>query len=107
MGKFNFNARAHYLALRKVLLPKQFVELAKATHSGAVAVINFYSRRCDALVLLDGGDEVVHLPLPLTHHKAINLSRSWQHTMHHNRMTERGTRIGRLEETCEDMLAAL
>lgn len=89
------------------LLPKTFAELAQATHSGAIAMINVHKSRCDALVMLDGGEEVIHVPLPLSYGISIRLARNLQNSMEHLRTSQRGTRIGRPEDKFEDMLASL
>ena len=46
------------------LRPKKFTQLIIAAKAGPVAVINVHGSRCDAFVLVDDLDEVVHIPLP-------------------------------------------
>ena len=46
------------------LRPKRFEQLRVAAKAGPVAVVNVHESRCDAFVLVDGLDEVVHIPLP-------------------------------------------
>jgi tetratricopeptide (TPR) repeat protein len=46
------------------LRPKRFTQLRIAAKAGPVAVVNVHESRCDTFVLVDGLDEVVHIPLP-------------------------------------------
>ena len=46
------------------LRPKKFTQLRIAAKAGPVAVVNVHESRCDAFVLVDGLDEIVHIPLP-------------------------------------------
>ena len=56
--------RVRYIAgFEDFLRPKRFTQLRLAAKSGPVAVVNVDESRCDALVLVDGLDEVVHIPL--------------------------------------------
>jgi hypothetical protein len=45
------------------LRPKKYTQLCHAAKAGPVVVINVHKHRCDAFVLVDGLDEVVHIPL--------------------------------------------
>jgi tetratricopeptide (TPR) repeat protein len=45
------------------LQPKRLAELCNAAKSGPVVVINVHKHSCDALVLMAGLDEIVHIPL--------------------------------------------
>jgi hypothetical protein len=45
------------------LRPKKFVQLCSAASAGPVVVANIHEQRCDALVLMAGLDEVMHIPL--------------------------------------------
>jgi hypothetical protein len=49
---------------KSFLQPKRFKQLVIAAKAGPVAVVNVHKSRCDAFVLVDGLDEVVHIPLP-------------------------------------------
>jgi hypothetical protein len=56
------------------LRPKKFAQLRKASKTGPVIVVNVHERRCDAFVLVDGLDDVVHIPLHgLSYDKARQL----------------------------------
>ena len=46
------------------LQPKGFMQLRIAAKAGPVAVVNVHETCCDAFILVDGLDEVVHIPLP-------------------------------------------
>jgi hypothetical protein len=45
------------------LRPKKLVQLCSAAKAGPMVVINVHKQRCDALVLIPGLDEVMHIPL--------------------------------------------
>ncbi|KDQ52075.1 hypothetical protein JAAARDRAFT_198503 [Jaapia argillacea MUCL 33604] len=48
----------------RFLLPKPFSQLKSAARSGPVIILNMSNARCDALVLMPGLDDVLHIPLP-------------------------------------------
>jgi hypothetical protein len=52
------------LGFESFLRPKKFTQLLIAAKAGPVVVVNVHGSRCDAFVLVDGLDEVVHIPLP-------------------------------------------
>jgi hypothetical protein len=59
------------------LQPKKFAQLCSAAKAGPVVVINIHEFRCDALVLVDGLDEVVHISLDdFSYEQAQRLHRS-------------------------------
>lgn len=59
------------------LQPKKFVQLHSAACAGPVVVVNVHKNRCDALVLVTGSDEVMHIPLNnLSYGKAEKLHQS-------------------------------
>lgn len=56
------------------LRPKKFAQLRSAAETGPVVVINVHERRCNALAVVGGLDEIVHIPLHgLSHMKAQQL----------------------------------
>ncbi|KAG8750016.1 hypothetical protein FRC14_000878 [Serendipita sp. 396] len=56
------------------LRPPKSSRLFSAAKNGPVIVLNIAKKRCDALALIDGLDEVVHIPLPdFTLEKATKL----------------------------------
>ena len=56
------------------LRPKKFAQLRSAAKAGPVVVINVHTSRCDALLLVDSFDKVVHIPLQgLSYEKAQQL----------------------------------
>jgi tetratricopeptide (TPR) repeat protein len=59
------------------LIPKRFEQLCKASDVGPVVVINAHKHRCDALVLIAGLDEVMHIALDrLSYQRAEELRQS-------------------------------
>jgi len=57
--------------------PKKFMQLCSAAHRGPVVVVNVHKRRCDALVIMAGLDEVMHIPLErFSYEKAHHLHQS-------------------------------
>ncbi|KAJ7440009.1 CHAT domain-containing protein [Mycena latifolia] len=68
----------------RFLLPKTISELSVATLGGPVVVFNLSDDRCDALVLLPGALDVVHIFLAeFTPELAENLSQSLYGLVHH------------------------
>ncbi|QRW07774.1 CHAT domain protein [Ceratobasidium sp. AG-Ba] len=45
------------------LKPLEFDDLKQAAHQGPVIIINTHRTRCDALILLPGSDDIIHMPL--------------------------------------------
>jgi len=59
------------------LRPKKLVQLWRAAQAGPVVVANVDKHRCDALVLMAGLDEVIHIPLDcFSYEKADKLHQS-------------------------------
>ncbi|KDQ49336.1 hypothetical protein JAAARDRAFT_200967 [Jaapia argillacea MUCL 33604] len=48
----------------RFLLPKPFSQLKGAAYLGPVVTLNVSSAQCDALILMPGLDDVLHIPLP-------------------------------------------
>ncbi|QRV75764.1 CHAT domain protein [Ceratobasidium sp. AG-Ba] len=46
------------------LKPRKAQELLKSAHSSTVVVINVHVSRCDALAILQGSSDIMHIPLP-------------------------------------------
>ena len=63
------------------LRPKRFAQLRIAAKAGPVVVINVHQSRCDAFALVDGLDEVVHIPLP-----AFSYAKAQQLQLHLNQL---------------------
>jgi tetratricopeptide (TPR) repeat protein len=55
------------------LLPKKLLTLERAAESGPVVVINVHQSRTDALVLVSGLDNVIHIPLDSFYDKVQSL----------------------------------
>jgi hypothetical protein len=45
------------------LQPKKLAQLCRAADAGPVVVVNVHKSRCDALILMAGLDDVMHIPL--------------------------------------------
>ena len=48
----------------RFLLHKEFSQLRASAHSGPVVILNAAEGRCDALIILAGVEDVIHVPLP-------------------------------------------
>ncbi|KAF8604299.1 hypothetical protein BDV93DRAFT_507630 [Ceratobasidium sp. AG-I] len=81
-------------------------ELMRAAHSGAVVVINAYTTRCDALVILPHSESTVHVPLPsFSYDKADQALSQLAALTHREVSSEVGQAQG--EGTFESILAML
>lgn len=70
------------------LQPKKLPKLFSAAKAGPVVVININEHHCDALVLIAGLDEVMHIPLDsFSYKKAQELHRSLDHLLFRARNT--------------------
>ncbi|KZT04056.1 uncharacterized protein LAESUDRAFT_786379 [Laetiporus sulphureus 93-53] len=59
------------------LMPKKLAQLLKCAHSGPVIILNCSQLHCDALMIVFGSKDVIHLPLDgLTYQIAQNLELS-------------------------------
>ncbi|KAJ7189599.1 TPR-like protein [Mycena pura] len=64
----------------RFLLPKPISELSLAAYQGPVIILNASEVRCDALVIMPGLDEIMHVQLPdFTFHDAQSLAKSLQY----------------------------
>jgi hypothetical protein len=60
------------------LLPKRFSQLCKASNAGPVVVFNIHQSRCDALVIMEGLDDAIHVPLSrFSYAQAENLQKNF------------------------------
>jgi hypothetical protein len=57
------------------LKPLRASRLKKAAENGPVVVLNVAEKSCDALVLVDGVEEVIHIPLPDITFKRVTVLR--------------------------------
>jgi tetratricopeptide (TPR) repeat protein len=89
-------------------------QLIKAAKNGPIVVLNIAEGRCDALALLPGLDEVVHIPLPdITSKRITELSDELSDMLYSNGVRLRAERAAmRLADTddegdCKGILAEL
>jgi hypothetical protein len=96
------------------LRPSSSTRLMKAAQGGPVIVLNVAMKCCDALALVPGLDEVVHIPLPnITSKRVTELADQLKKALYSNGVRSRGERAIRdLEdemdgERCKVILAEL
>jgi tetratricopeptide (TPR) repeat protein len=99
------------------LKPPSFSHLMKAAQNGPVVVLNIAEERCDALALVDGTDEVIHIPLPnITSKRVTELRDELMDMLYSDGIRERGEMRGRAakfieepndEEACKHILMEL
>jgi len=78
------------------LRPKKFEQLCSAANTGPVVVLNVHEHHCDALVLMAGLDEVLHIPLEhLSYKKAWALHQSLNEVLSVAHVHARDTRAVR------------
>jgi hypothetical protein len=74
--------------------PKTFAQLTNAAHSSHIVVINGHKKRCDAIILLRGSDEIKHVALP---ELSVDNARKWcnalQGSTEDTRGDNRGTQV--------------
>ena len=79
---------------------KKFAQLCCAADAGPVIVINVHQHRCDALVLMSGLDEVIHIPLDrFSYKKALELQRHMNQLLFTGRVRTRDVRAMRRVQT--------
>ncbi|KAI0313037.1 CHAT domain-containing protein [Amylostereum chailletii] len=64
--------------LEDFLRPKKLAHFRAATDSGPVVVVNVAENRCDALIVLQASDTVLHVPLPAANHEIVA---AWKDSM--------------------------
>lgn len=98
------------------LRPPRLSRLFEAAREGPVVVVNISKRRCDALALLDGFEDVVHIPLSnITADRVVKLRDRLGSLLSSNGIRMRGERAAKkLEDDgdndndeCEEILAEL
>ncbi|KAG8794806.1 hypothetical protein FRC12_021339 [Ceratobasidium sp. 428] len=76
-----------------LLLPKTTVELAHAAQTRTIALVNVHEDRCDALALLPGSIDVVHIPLlELSYEKVVRIYSSFKKCLTRANVQQRGHR---------------
>ncbi|KAF8996178.1 TPR-like protein [Cyathus striatus] len=82
--------------LEHFMQPVKFAELRSAAKNGPVVVINVHASRCDALALVDGRDDVVHIPLAqFSYEKAEQLLTMLNNYLSSGKVEYRLPRVGR------------
>jgi tetratricopeptide (TPR) repeat protein len=95
------------------LKPPNASQLTKAARNGPVVVLNIAAERCDALGLLPGSTEVIHIPLPdITSTKIIGLRNQLKDMLHSSGVRMRAGRAAMKfsdtnDEDCRWILAEL
>jgi hypothetical protein len=74
--------------------PKKLAQLCKAADAGPVIVVNVHQSRCDALVLMAGIDDVMHIPLDgFSYKNAQTLHQSLNQLLHAAQVHAQYTRL--------------
>ncbi|PVF92186.1 TPR-like protein [Serendipita vermifera] len=96
------------------LRPPSLSQLAKASHNGPVVTFNIAKTRCDALALLPGLEDVIHIPLPnVTSERITELRDELKDHLYSSGIRMRDTRAAMKftddsnEESCKRVLAEL
>ncbi|KAG8811895.1 hypothetical protein FRC19_003508 [Serendipita sp. 401] len=94
------------------LRPPKLHQLVNAAKEGPVVVLNVSNIRCDALALVYGADEVIHIPLPdLTSEKITQLQAEFNSILKSSGVRLRAVRDEEVEvggdEGCKRILAEL
>ncbi|KAG8774063.1 hypothetical protein FRC15_001600 [Serendipita sp. 397] len=97
---------------RDFLRPPKLHQLIEAARNGPVVVINVSEKRCDALTLVYGADEVIHIPLPdLTSERITQLQVEFNALLKSSGVRLRAVRDEEVEvggdEGCKQILAEL
>ncbi|KAF8545977.1 hypothetical protein OG21DRAFT_1368101, partial [Imleria badia] len=65
-------AEIHALpGFERFLLPKTIKQLSSLAHAGPVVFLNANKQRCDALVVMAGSEDVIHVPLSNTNYDEV------------------------------------
>jgi tetratricopeptide (TPR) repeat protein len=101
----------------RFLKPPSSSHLMKAAQNGPVVVLNIAEERCDALALVDGIDEVIHIPLPnITSKRVTELRDELMDQLYSDGVRQRGDTGGRAakligesnsEQDCKHILGEL
>ena len=100
--------------LENFMRPRTFSQIIQALDYGPVVIVNIDPHRCDALALMEGLDEVVHIPLEsFTFALAQQLQKSLFHMLSSGNIRQRNTRTAKLVsmyapfDNIEEILAEL
>ncbi|PVF91893.1 TPR-like protein [Serendipita vermifera] len=96
------------------LKPLQISRLRDAAKGGPVVVVNIAEKRCDALALVSGSENVLHIPLPkITYERATQLQTELKDVLYSSGMRTRGDRAAKRvtdeegDKDCKEILAEL
>ncbi|PVF99142.1 hypothetical protein CPB86DRAFT_814103 [Serendipita vermifera] len=96
------------------LKPLDSRQLVKAAREGHVVVLSIAKRRCDALALVPGSEDITHIPLPnITSKRIIDLTNELKDLLSSSGIRMRGERAAQQEEgetdeeSCKHILAEL
>jgi tetratricopeptide (TPR) repeat protein len=96
------------------LKPLRASRLREVAQNGPVVVVNIAKKRCDALALVPGIEEVIHIPLPdITPNRVIELRDELKDHLHSNGIRTRGEKAAQRwtddgdSNDCGDILAEL
>jgi tetratricopeptide (TPR) repeat protein len=96
------------------LRPPSSYHLINAARNGPVVVLNIAAKSCDALAILPGLDDIIHIPLPnITSERVTELRDELKDFLHSSGVRSRGKRAAmRVTEeadaqTCQHVLAEL
>jgi tetratricopeptide (TPR) repeat protein len=96
------------------LRPPSSRRLINAARNGPVVVLNIATERCDALAILPGLDDIIHIPLPnITSKRVVELRDQLKDFLYSNGIRSRGHRAAMKvaeeadEQACEQVLAEL
>lgn len=83
--------------LEYFMRPRSFSQIVQGLDYGPVVIVNADQRRCDALALMEGLEDVVHIPLEsLTYELAQRLQRDLFRLLSSGNIRQRTTRAARL-----------
>jgi tetratricopeptide (TPR) repeat protein len=90
------------------LRPSKFAKLAEGSKHGIVVCLHAYEERCDALILPECSDDIIHLPLPeFTSKKAAALQAVMTGFLSDSNVRVRTTRQGRTLGDIQHVLSML
>jgi tetratricopeptide (TPR) repeat protein len=96
------------------LKPSKVSRLMDAARNGPVVILNITQRQCDALALISGIEEVMHIPLPeISFRRVMELQDELKNYLYSNGLRLRGDRAAQRwadrdeSNDCKDILAEL
>jgi tetratricopeptide (TPR) repeat protein len=96
------------------LKPRNISSLMDAAQNGPVVVLNITEKRCDALALVAGMEEVIHIPLPnITSNRVMEFRDELKNVLYSSGLRMRGDRAAQKwadegeASDCKDILSGL